>query len=197
MRLCSLLLAALLPCLAASPQTGSGKVLGAAAAPVTIELFSSFACTHCKEFHDTLLPQLVKDYVARGKVCVVSRECFNPSAPGAQDAARYATAAARIGKYQEVADIMFKKQAFWIGNGHVWEIVASALTLAEQQKVQALAKDPAVIAEVQRDLAEAAAAGVAHTPAMLITRGSKKTPPFEGVPAYNLVRSLLDDMLSK
>lgn len=196
MRVRSFFFAALLPCLAASPQTGSGKVLGAATAPVTIELFSSFACTHCKEFHDTLLPQIVRDYVIRGKACVISRECFNPDAPGALEAARYATAAARIGKYQEVADIMFKKQASWIGNGHVWEIVASALTLAEQQKLQALAKDPAVIAEVQRDLAEAAAAGVTQTPTIVITRGARKYP-FPGVPDYRLLRSLLDDILSK
>lgn len=196
MRLCPLVLAALLPCLAAAPQTDPGKVLGAASAPMTIELFSSFACTHCKEFHDALLPQIVKDYVASGKACLVSRECFNAKAPGAQDAARYATAAARIGKYQEVADALFKKQAAWIVSGRVWEIVASSLTLAEQQKVQALAKDPAVIAEVQRDQAEAAAAGVTVTPTMLITRGARKYP-FPGVKAYSLIRSLLDDILSK
>jgi protein-disulfide isomerase len=196
MRLCPLALAALLPCLAAGPQANSGKVIGATAAPVTIELFSSFACTHCKEFHDTLLPQIVKDYVARGKVCVVSRECFNPSAPGALDAARYATAAARIGKYQEVADALFKKQPAWIANGQVWDTVAGVLTLAEQRKVQALAKDPAVAAEVQRDLAEAAAAGVTQTPTIVITRGARKYP-FPGVPDYRLLRSLLDDILSK
>ncbi|MGA3097500.1 MAG: thioredoxin domain-containing protein [Bryobacteraceae bacterium] len=196
MRLCSLVLAAFLPCLAAGPQIDPGKVLGSTTAPVTIELFSSFACTHCKEFHDTILPQIVRDYVARGKVCVVSRECFNLSAPGAQDAARYATAAVRIGKYQEVADALFKKQPSWIANGQVWGAVASVLTLAEQQKVQALSKDPAVAAEVQRDLTEAAAAGVTQTPTMVITRGITKYP-FPGVPEYRLLRSLLDDILSK
>ena len=196
MRLCSFVLAALLPCMAAAPQAGPGKVIGMTAAPMTIELFSSFACTHCKEFHDTLLPQIVKDYVATGKACIVNRECFNPSAPGAQDAARYATAAARVGKYQEVADIMFRRQAAWIESGHVWEVVATILTLPDQQKLQALAKDPAVIAEVQRDLEEAAAAGVTSTPTMLITHGFRKYP-FPGVRAYSLVRSLLDDILSK
>ena len=196
MRLCSLVLAALLPCLAAGPQFDPGKALGSTSAPVTIELFSSFACTHCREFHETILPQIVRDYVAPGKVRVVGRECFNPKAPGAQDAARYATAAVRIGKYQQVADALFKKQLAWIANGQAWEAVAGVLTLAEQQKVQALAKDPVVIAEVQRDLTEAAATGVTQTPTMVITHGNTRYP-FPGVPQYRLLPSLLDDILSK
>jgi predicted DsbA family dithiol-disulfide isomerase len=95
-----------------------------------------------------------------------------------------------------VSDALFRRQADWILNGQVWQIVASVLTLAEQQNVQSLAKDPAVVAEVQRDQAEAAAAGVSSTPTMLITRGAKRYS-FPGVRAYSLIRSLLDDVLSK
>ena len=194
MRLRSLALAALLPCMAAPLPSGSGKVLGVATAPVTIELYSSFACTHCREFHNTILPRLVKDYVDRGKVSVISRECFNPNAPGARDAAQYATAAARIGKYQEVAEALFKKQSDWMANGRVWDAVAGVLTLAEQKTVQALAKDPAIAAEVQRDLTEANAGGITQTPTIIIRRGAKHYP-FAGVPNYQLVSSLLNDML--
>ena len=83
-----------------------------------------------------------------------------------------------------------------MADGRVWDAVASVLNPAEQQKVQKLAKDPGVAAEVRRDLADATAAGVTVTPTMIITRGSKSYP-FSGVPSYNLLRSLLNDLLAK
>ena len=49
-------------------------------------------------------------------------------------------------------------------SGKIWETVAAMLTPAERAKVQALAKDPAVLAEVQRDVDSAMQAKVPSTP---------------------------------
>ena len=61
----------------------------------------------------------------------------------------YAAAAARVGKYQQVADALFQTQSSWALTGKVWEAVAPALTPGGAEKVQALMNDPTVAAEVQ------------------------------------------------
>ena len=59
-----------------------------------------------------------------------------------------------MGKYEQVADALFQNQPNWSNDGKVFETVASALTPAEQKKVQALAKDPGVLTEVDQEVQE-------------------------------------------
>src|ERR1051326_9594414 len=91
-------------------------------APVEIEVYASFDCPHCKVLHETTIPLLVKDYVAQGKVYLVNREfpLWGPYHPYAWQAAQFATAAARVGKYSQVADALFANQASWSTTGKVW-----------------------------------------------------------------------------
>ncbi len=196
MRVCTLALAALLPCLAASLDIDKGKALGGLTAPITIEVYSSFVCSHCKDFHETILPQLVRDYVIQGKICVISREFFPLNFPAALEAAHDATAAARVGRYQAVADALFRTQQEWVTTGKVWDVVAGVLTPAQQKQVQALARDPSVTAEVQRDLDLGKAAGITNTPTLYVSHGSRKYP-IVGVPEYSILRSFLDGLLAK
>jgi protein-disulfide isomerase len=51
-----------------------GWVEGQADAPVTVIEYFSPTCSHCKEFAETVLPVIEKDYVATGKVRIVMRE---------------------------------------------------------------------------------------------------------------------------
>jgi protein-disulfide isomerase len=193
------LAAALLPCLAFAASFDSGKTLGGTNAPIVVEVFSSFDCPHCRMMHDDLLPLLVRDYVVGGKVCLVNREfpLAGPGHPYAREAALYATAAARLGKYSLVADALWKNQANWAMNGQVWETVASVLTAAEQKKVQALAKDPAVEAEVRRDIDDATKDGVDRTPTMFITANGRRFMLPGGVPNYQLLSSVLNHYLGQ
>ena len=108
----------------------------------------------------------------------------------------YAAAAARIGKYQQVADALFQTQSSWAISGKVWEAVAPALTPAEQKKVQALMSDPSIAAEVQRDLEEGMAAHVDRTPTLVMTRKGKQTP-WSSWGDYGLFKSMVDLLLSK
>src|ERR1700682_2505223 len=115
MKLYALALATLLPCLAVGPGTDKGKTIGNLPAPILLEVYSDFMCPHCKTFHETMLPNLIKDYVIPGKAYLVNREYpLNiPQHVYSCQAAEYATAAARVGKYQEVADALFRTQASW------------------------------------------------------------------------------------
>ena len=194
MKLFALALTALLPCLAASSDADPGKSLGSPSAPIRIEVFSDFECPACRGLHEQILPLVFRDYVIPGKVYLVSREYPLPMHQFSREAANYATAAARLGKYQDVADALFKNQLVWEVNGKVWDTVAGVLTPAEAKKVQLLAKDPSVLSEVQRDVDAGRAAGVNQTPTMFVTRGTNRFPVV-GLVNYNLLRSLLDGLL--
>ena len=197
MKLAAFALAALATCSAASLEIDKGKTLGNPGAPVMIEVFSDFACPACKNFHENTLPVLMKDYVTPGKACIVSREFpLNIAAHKySREAANYATAAARIGKYDDVADALFRYQAMWNQSGNVWGTVATVLTPEQQKKVQALSKDPGVTKEVQDSVSFGQAAGINETPTLLISRGSKRYPVSGYALNYGLLKTLIDDLL--
>jgi len=194
MKLIALAFATLLPCLAASSDVDPGKSLGSPSAPIRIEVFSDFECPGCKGLHEQILPLVMRDYVIPGKVYLVSREFPLPMHQYSREAAGYATAAARLGKYEQVADALFLKQVAWSASGKVWDTVANVLTPAEAKKVQLLAKDPAVLSEVQHDLELGRAAAINQTPTMIVTRGTSRFPVV-GAVNYTLLRSLLDGLL--
>src|SRR5712671_6058306 len=132
MRTFALLFATLLPCLAAGPDVDKAKTLGNPSAPIMMELYSDFMCPHCKFLHEDILPAIVMDYVNTGKAYLIFREfpLAIPQHVYSRPAANFATAAARIGKYQMVSDVLFKKQdyqnpASWITTGKVWETAAT------------------------------------------------------------------------
>jgi protein-disulfide isomerase len=142
---------------------------------------------------------VIQNFVLTGKLCLVYREfpLTGQGHPYAREAANLATAAARIGKYEVVADALFKNQGNWAITGKVWETVATVLTAAEQAKVQALSKAPDVVAEVQRDYDAGVRAGLTATPMMVVTKGGKQLPVITGFQRYDLLHILLDQYLAK
>jgi protein-disulfide isomerase len=198
MKILALSLAALLPCLAAGPDVDKGRTLGDPAAPLTFELYSDFSCPACKRVHETVLPTIVTDYVKSGKAYLIFRE-FPLNIPAhvySRSAAAFAVAAARIGKYQTVSDVLFRNQQAWGASGKVWDTVASVLTPEEQKKVQALAKDPAVLADVQRDVDRGARSMLNQTPTLMITYRLRQQP-WTQFNDYSLFRGYIDGLLKK
>jgi len=191
----ALALALMLPTMASAQQ---GKSMGLPTAPLRMDLFDDYTCPHCKMLHEQLLPKIIADFVTTGKAYLVFHE-FTLTGPGhehSRTASMYAAAAARVGKYQPVADALFQAQSSWAVSGKVWETVAPALTPAEQKKVQALMSDPTVAAEVQSDLEQGIAAHVDRTPTLVMTRKGKQTP-WSSWGDYGLFKSMADLLLSK
>jgi protein-disulfide isomerase len=179
--------------LCAAPGIDRAKAFGNPAAPITIELFSDFQCPSCRNLHITLLPSIMRDYVVPGKAYLVYKEFPLPMHNYSREAAAYACAAARVGKYEQVADALFQNQNTWASNGNVFATVATALSPTEQKKVQTLAQDPAVVSEVQQDVLEGEREAVNQTPTMIIIKGGKKYPIAGALP-YNLLKNFLDDL---
>jgi protein-disulfide isomerase len=195
MKMFALALALMLPCLAAGPDS---KSVGNPAAPLRMDLYSDFTCPHCKMLHEQILSKIMADYVTPGKAYLVFHE-FTLTGAGhehSKTASLYAAAAARVGKYQQVCDALFQTQPSWAISGKVWETVSTALTPAEQKKVQALFNDPAVAAEVQHDLELGMAAHVDRTPTLVLTRKGKQTP-WSSWTDYGLFKSMVDLLLAK
>ena len=195
MKLCALVLAALIPCLGQPLPANKDKAFGNPGAAVRLDIFSDFECPACRSFHVTMLPQIEKDYGPSGRLYVVSHE-FPLNIPAhkySREAANYATAAARIGKYAAVADRLFLNQQAWAESGKVWETVETVLTPAEQKKVLALSKDPSVLAEVEADVALGNKLGVNSTPTLYLQHGMQRfSLPWPLT--YTLFRSMVDGL---
>ncbi len=197
MKVSAVALAVVVPCLAASlADVEKAKMLGNPGAVVKIDIYSDFQCPACKIFHEQVLPVMMRDYIAPGKVCIVNHEFPLPMHNFSREAANYAVAAARIGKYQQVADALFRNQMTWSTNGKVWDAVASALTPTEQKKVQELAREPSTAATVAQEVQAGQMEHINETPTAIITRGSKRYAfPGPGPGNYPLMKSLIDGLL--
>ena len=197
MKLCALVLAALIPCLGQPLPADKDKAFGNPSAAVRLDVFSDFSCPACRDYHTTMLPQIEKDYGPSGKIYIVYHEYpLNiPAHKYSREAANYATAAARIGKYTAVADRLFLDQgqtsASWCVNGRVWDTVAAVLSPAEQKKVLALEKDPSVLAEVENDVALGNRLSVNSTPTIFLQHGMQRFP-LPDFRNYPLFRSMVD-----
>src|SRR5438552_3780684 len=101
--------------------------MGAANAPITIELFSDFQCPGCKGLHESTIRELRRTYVNAGKVRLVYRDIHLPMHRHARLAACYACAAEKLGLYDTVADKLFETQNQWENTGNVDAAVASVV----------------------------------------------------------------------
>ena len=195
MKLRALLLAGLLlgNSMFADAPVRSGRVLGSPVSAITIDLYHDFQCPGCKVLYEQTIRPLIANYVEKGRVYLVEHYYPLPIHAHAKEAACYACAADRIGKYEQVCEILFKKQDEWSRTGKVDETVCSVLTPAESAKIRALVKDPTVMAEVQRDLTLGQQHGVNGTPTMLITKNGK-TYTISTPVSYSMLTRVIDNL---
>jgi len=172
------------------------KSVGVFTAPITIEVFSDFQCPSCKLLYEQTLRPLTSDYVTKGKVYLVHRDFPLPQHAHAREAACYACAAGRIGKYEAACDVLFRRQDAWAADGKVGDAVCSVLSPSEARQVRALVKDPQIVASVDQDVQLGQAAGVRQTPTLVIAYKNQRYP-ISGAVSYDLLRRFLDQLLTK
>jgi len=184
--------------LAVAACGASERTVGAPNAPVTLDLYSDFQCPHCALLHFGALKQALSDCVASGKVRIVYHDFPLPQHPFARKAAQYADAAAEIGKYERVCDVIFRNQDSWGITGDVEKFVAQELTPAEMAKVKKILADPKALAEINKtidaDLASGQTIPLTSTPTMVMT-GRGKRYPITGDVQYNFLKQLVDTIV--
>jgi protein-disulfide isomerase len=181
---------------AASQAGSSGKTFGVSSAPITMEVFSDFECPACRQLYLEAERPLLDDYVPAGKVYLIYRDFPLPVHKYSREASRYATAAARIGKFEKVMAALFDKQAVWTADGNVEKIVAAVLTPSEMKRVQQSVNSPQVDTAIDRDVALGNQVPVRQTPTAIITfRGQRY--PVVGVVSYSVLKAFFDQLLGQ
>ena len=80
-------------------------------APVTVIEYASMTCSHCAAFAVTTYPELKSRYIDKGKVRYIMREF--PLDPVVAVAGFKVARCAGEGKYFNMMDLLFQKQADW------------------------------------------------------------------------------------
>jgi protein-disulfide isomerase len=178
----------------AVPDVDPHKALGSKTAPLTIEVFSDYQCPACKSLYTNTMRQVVENYVNTGKVYLVHRDFPLPMHAYSRIAARYGAAAARLGKFEAVEQVLFQKQEVWEQSGDVDGTVASVLSAADMVKVRALVKGGTLDAEIDKDTALGQSYHITQTPTTIIHRNGQ-TYPVVGQQTYPIFHDFLDQLL--
>ena len=99
-------------------------------------------CPACKSLHEQTLKRVKEEYALKGKMRLVHHDFPLPQHKQARQAAILAAAADRLGKFDLVADALFRQQESWSKSGSVDAVVDSVLTPEERKKLREIAKDP-------------------------------------------------------
>lgn len=187
----SALLLAALVISAPSAQSTSTRAVGPVTAAVRIDLFSDFECPACKQLHEQTIKRVKEEFALKGKLRLVHHDFPLPQHKHARQAAILAAAADRLGKYDEVADALFRQQESWSKAGGVDAVVDSVLTPEERKKLREIAKDPAILANIERDIQLGQRMKVSSTPTMIVTHDGKPNPVV-GVVSYPVFSKFLN-----
>jgi protein-disulfide isomerase len=176
-----------------SAQSSSARAIGPVTAAVRIDVFSDYECPACKALHEQTLKRVKDEYARKGKLRLVHHDFPLQQHKHARRAAALAAAADRLGKFDEVSDALFREQEKWSKAGNVDEVVDSVLTPEERKKIDALANDPAIAANIERDIQLGQRMQVSSTPTMIVTHNGKPSPVV-GVITYSVFSRYLDSL---
>ena len=172
------------------------QAFGSKSAPIVIEVFSDFQCPACKTLFTSTNRPLFDNYVSTGKVYLIHRDFPLPMHQYSREAARYARAAAQIGKFEPVEEVLFQNQEKWEQSGDVDGTIASVLSAADMAKVRALVKGGTLDAGINKDYALGQGYHVNQTPTTIF-HSKGQTFPYAGVMSYDILRQFLDQLLSQ
>lgn len=172
------------------------KAFGSKNAPVVMEIFSDYQCPACRTLFLTTNRLLMDNYVTTGKVFVVHRDFPLPMHAYSRVAARYARAAAELGKVEAVEKALFESQDKWEQTGDVDGTVAAVLSPAEMTKVRALVKGGTLEPLIDKDYELGQMYRVNQTPTSVF-HYKGQTYPYSGVMSYEILRQFLDQLLSQ
>jgi protein-disulfide isomerase len=142
------------------------RILGPAAAMVTIVEYSSVTCSHCVEFANTTFPALEKEFVESGKIRFIARPCPFDAFAAAASMLMYSVPADR---YYAVMDALFSQQKQWRSNRiqPLMTFAIAQLGFTEQSFVACLANEQ-LLTDLAAERENAVKLGVTFTPTFFI-----------------------------
>lgn len=179
---------------------GNGTpIMGSPSAPVSLIEFSDFQCPFCGRLVRETLPEVIRRYVDSGKVQLAFKHLpLREIHPLATKAALLSTCAAARGRFWEFHAVVFSGPKPLTDEQLLEAAVANGIG---QQDFTDCLTGPGLIA-IERDLAEAKAAGISSTPTLLIglVRDGDKvrvTDRLAGAVSADEVANVLDRLIEK
>lgn len=177
--------------------TGEGTSVGPADAPVRVEVFSDFQCSHCKRAATDTVAPLIRDYGLTGKVKVTYR-FFPKLGTESVAAAKAAICASEQGKFWPYHDKLF---ASWRGVQTGAFSEGRLQSFAQQIGLDTSAwsqctGNAAVGRRIADDLADGERRGVLGTPTFFVMVAGKSLK-IEGAVPYAELRRAVDAALGQ
>jgi len=179
---------------------GEAAYQGEKTAPVTLIEFSDYQCPFCRRHAQTVMPELIKNYVDTGKVRFVMREY--PIAnlhPRAEAAAVAVLCAGDQGQYWGMHDALFNNQK--ANKDEDFKAMANTLGLDSNAFDTCLASGK-FDAQIKADLAEGQKLGISGTPSFVAGLTDPKDPDkvhltkfIRGAQPYATFAANIDELL--
>ncbi|MDE1874994.1 MAG: thioredoxin domain-containing protein [Patescibacteria group bacterium] len=175
--------------------------IGSATAPVTIAYWFDYQCPFCKQNEETVMPDIIKDYVDTGKVRIVYKDFpfLGPDSETLAIAARAVWDAAPDKFYawhKAMFDDQGRENSGWATSAEIQKVTESALGVPVAQLVMQLMSTDKSKYEtaISADLSEGQSFGITGTPSMIIggPGGSKLDV---GTYPYNAIQSDINSAL--
>jgi protein-disulfide isomerase len=153
----------------APPDLADGRSLGAANAPVQLELWSDFQCPSCRVFNDRIAPQLVDAYIRPGDARLNFRDSafLGTESFTMAGAARCADAQGAFWPYH---DLLYANQppenSGWFTDQRAAEM--AAFLGLDVGSLSACLADPATQSAVLRERNDGVEGGVTGTPTLFV-----------------------------
>ena len=184
------------PQVAVPPDIDVHKAFGSKNAPVVMEIFSDYQCPSCKALFLNTNRQLMDNYVTTGKVYLIHRDFPLPMHAYSRVAARYARAAAQLGKIEPVEQALYENQEKWEQSGDVDGVVAGAVSAGEMAKVRTLVKGGTMEPLIDKDYSIGQGYRVNQTPTTVF-HCKGQTYPYSGAMNYDTLKQFLDQLLAQ
>jgi protein-disulfide isomerase len=169
----------------------SGRTVGSTSASVTLDLWADFQCPVCKQFTDTVEPNLMSNYVSTGKVRLVF-DNFAFIGPESTQAAIGGLCAADQGKFWPYHDYVYANQGSENSGAlsdSTLKAIANAVGLDGGTFSSCLGSSTNR-EEVQGEADQAQAKGITGTPTLFVN-GTKVSNPLD----YGTVSAAIDAAL--
>ena len=191
------------------------KSYGSSSAPITMEVFSDYECPSCRTLFEQTLRPMIADYVATGKVYLVHRDFPLSGHRYSGQAARWANAAARVGKFDVVEGALYDNQPTWETNGEIEKFISGAMSAADFARVQramqsceapgptvsptggvtASPKPCPIDPYIAEDIMLGVKIPVHSTPTYIITYKGQRLPAGSGAVSWPILKQFLDSLL--
>jgi protein-disulfide isomerase len=167
-------------------------------APIRIEEYSDFQCSHCASFYRTTEKELMDTFVADGSVYFIYNSFGDFMGPDSAEMAESAYCAGDQGKFWEMHDIILSNQGSAQGAARLTQFAESLeLDMDEFESCFGGSKHKST---VDQDMRDGSAGGVKATPSFIMSytvNGEVKTKLIEGSQPYAAFKQEIETALAE